>query len=183
MAFKMKNKAVMKMAKMAGDSRTAMKMKNEAAMKMKKQSAMKMKDPMDMKKDPMKMKKDPMKMKKEPMKMKKEPMKMKKEPMKMKKGSAMDMKKEPMKMKKGSAMKKKTDDDDKFMTEEQLDTFYKNQPEKTETTTYPKNHPLSVAMRKNKKLYNDGKISFEALEQLNAAALDKYKGGGKTEVK
>ena len=57
MAFKMKNKAVMKMAKMAGDSRTAMKMKNEAAMKMKKQSAMKMKDPMDMKKDPMKMKK------------------------------------------------------------------------------------------------------------------------------
>ncbi len=76
----MKNKAVMKMAKMAGDSRTAMKMKNEAAMKMKKQSAMKMKDPMDMKKDPMKMKKEPMK-----------------------------MKKEPMKMKKGSAMKKKTD--------------------------------------------------------------------------
>ena len=98
----MKNKAVMKMAKMAGDSRTAMKMKNEAAMKMKKQSAMKMKDPMDMKKDPMMMKK-------EPMKMKKEPMKMKKEPMKMKKGSAMDMKKEPMKMKKGSAMKKKAD--------------------------------------------------------------------------
>jgi len=84
----MKNKAVMKMAKMAGDSRTAMKMKNEAAMKMKKQSAMKMKDPMDMKKDPMMMKK--------------EPMKMKKEPMKMKKGSAMDMKKK-------SAMKKKAD--------------------------------------------------------------------------
>ena len=55
----MKNKAVMKMAKMAGDSRTAMKMKAEdAAMKMKKQSAMKMKDPMDMKKDPMKMNKD-----------------------------------------------------------------------------------------------------------------------------
>ena len=91
----MKNKAVMKMAKMAGDSRTAMKMKNEAAMKMKKQSAMKMKDPMDMKKDPMMMKK--------------EPMKMKKEPMKMKKGSAMDMKKDPMKMKKNSAMKKKAD--------------------------------------------------------------------------
>ena len=39
----MKNKAVMKMAKMAGDNRTAMKLKAEdAAMKMKKQAAMKM---------------------------------------------------------------------------------------------------------------------------------------------
>ena len=100
MAFKMKNPSIMKMAKMAGDSRTAMKMKNESAMKMKKQSAMKMKDPMDMKKDPMKMKKEPMKMKKN------SAMDMKKGPMKMKKGSAMDMKK-------GSAMKK--DDYDKAL--------------------------------------------------------------------
>jgi len=88
MAFKMKNPSVMKMAKMAGDSRSAMKMK---------------KDPMKMKKDPMKMK-DPMDMKKDPMMMKKEPMKMKKEPMKMKKNSAMDMKK-------GSVMKKIKQDD------------------------------------------------------------------------
>jgi hypothetical protein len=44
MAFKMKNKAVMKMAKMAGDNRSAMKMKNQSAMKMaKKDSAMDMK--------------------------------------------------------------------------------------------------------------------------------------------
>ena len=100
----MKNPSIMKMAKMAGDSRTAMKMKNEAAMKMKK-AAMKMKDPMDMKKDPMMMKKDPMKMKKN------SAMDMKKEPMKMKKGSAMDMKKDPMKMKKKSPMKKDSDGD------------------------------------------------------------------------
>ena len=93
----MKNPSIMKMAKMAGDSRTAMKMKNEAAMKMKK-AAMKMKDPMDMKKDPMMMKKD-------------SAMDMKKEPMKMKKGSAMDMKKDPMKMKKKSPMKKDSDGD------------------------------------------------------------------------
>ena len=93
----MKNPSLMKMAKMAGDSRTAMKMKNEAAMKMKK-AAMKMKDPMDMKKDPMMMKKD-------------SAMDMKKEPMKMKKGSAMDMKKDPMKMKKKSPMKKDSDGD------------------------------------------------------------------------
>ena len=64
MAFKMKNPSLMKMAKMAGDSRVAMKMKQQdAAMKMKK-DPMKMKDPMDMKKDPMMMKKDPMMMKK-----------------------------------------------------------------------------------------------------------------------
>ena len=93
----MKNPSLMKMAKMAGASRTAMKMKNEAAMKMKK-AAMKMKDPMDMKKDPMMMKKD-------------SAMDMKKEPMKMKKGSAMDMKKDPMKMKKKSPMKKDSDGD------------------------------------------------------------------------
>jgi len=66
MAFKMKNKAVMKMAKMAGNNRTAMKLKAEdAAMKMKKQSAMKMakKDSaMDMGHSPKKMKKNsPMK--------------------------------------------------------------------------------------------------------------------------
>jgi hypothetical protein len=142
MAFKMKNKAVMKMAKMAGDSRTAMKMKNESAMKMKKQSAMKMKDPMDMKKNPMMMKK----------------------------GSAMDMKKEPMKMKKNSAMKKKTDDDDKFMTEEELDNFYKNQPE-GETKTYPANHPRSKRLKKIKDMYNAGKISVEQLNQLNNQVL------------
>ena len=138
----MKNKAVMKMAKMAGDSRTAMKMKNESAMKMKKQSAMKMKDPMDMKKDPMMMKK----------------------------GSAMDMKKEPMKMKKNSAMKKKTDDDDKFMTEKELENFYKNQPE-GETKTYPANHPRSKRLKKIKDDYNSGKISFEQMEQLNNQVL------------
>ena len=99
MAFKMKNPSIMKMAKMAGNPRVAMKMKQQdAAMKMKK-------DPMKMKKDPMKMK-DPMDMKKDPMMMKKDPMKMKKDPMKMKKNSA-------MKMKKGSAMKK--DDYDKAL--------------------------------------------------------------------
>jgi len=49
MAFKMKNPSLMKMAKMAGDSRVAMKMKQQdAAMKMKK-------DPMKMKTDPMKL--------------------------------------------------------------------------------------------------------------------------------
>ena len=58
MAFKMKNKAVMKMAKMAGDNRTAMKLKAEdAAMKMKKQSAMKMKKDSPMKIDFSKIKK------------------------------------------------------------------------------------------------------------------------------
>ena len=58
MAFKMKNPSLMKMAKMAGDNRVAMKMKQQdAAMKMKK-DPMKMKDPMDMKKDPMKMMKE-----------------------------------------------------------------------------------------------------------------------------
>lgn len=124
----MKNKAVMKMAKMAGDSRTAMKMKNEAAMKMKKQSAMKMKDPMDMKKD-------------------------------------------PMKMKKRSAMKKKTDDDDKFMTEEELDTFYKNQKDEGETKIYPANHPRSKRLKKIKDDFNSGKISFEQMEQLNNQVL------------
>jgi len=78
MAFKMKNPSLMKMAKMAGNNRVAMKMKQQdAAMKMKK-------DPMKMKKDPMKMK-DPMDMKKDPMMMKKDPMMMKKDPMKMKK--------------------------------------------------------------------------------------------------
>ena len=77
MAFKMKNPSIMKMAKMAGNPRVAMKMKQQdAAMKMKK-------DPMKMKKDPMKMK-DPMDMKKDPMMMKKDPMMMKKDPMKMK---------------------------------------------------------------------------------------------------
>ena len=125
----MKNKAVMKMAKMAGDSRTAMKMKAEdAAMKMKKQSAMKMKDPMDMKKD-------------------------------------------PMKMKKRSAMKKKTDDDDKFMTEEELDTFYKNQKDEGETKIYPANHPRSKRLKKIKDDFNSGKISFEQMEQLNNQVL------------
>ena len=138
----MKNKAVMKMAKMAGDSRTAMKMKNEAAMKMKKQSAMKMKDPMDMKKDPMMMKK---------------------EPMKMKKNSAMDMKKK-------SAMKKKTDDD-KFMTEKELDTFYKNQKDDGETKTYPANHPRSKRLNKIKEMYEAGKINDEQLNQLNNQVL------------
>ena len=138
----MKNKAVMKMAKMAGDSRTAMKMKNESAMKMKKQSAMKMKDPMDMKKDPMMMKK---------------------EPMKMKKNSAMDMKKK-------SAMKKKTDDD-KFMTEKELDTFYKNQKDDGETKTYPANHPRSKRLKKIKDMYDAGKISVEQLNQLNNQVL------------
>jgi hypothetical protein len=104
MAFKMKNKAAMQMAKMAGDNRVAMKMKKEASMKMKKE-AMKMKDPMDMKKDPMTMKKEAMKMKdKEAMKLKKEPMAMKKEAMKMKKEGAMQMKKEMV-----SAMKKMPD--------------------------------------------------------------------------
>ena len=51
MAFKMKNPSVMKMAKMAGDNRTAMKMKAEeaAAMKMKK-AAMKLKEEAAMKK-------------------------------------------------------------------------------------------------------------------------------------
>ena len=70
MAFKMKNPSLMKMAKMAGDSRVAMKMKQQdAAMKLKK-DPMKMKDPMDMKKDPMMMKKDSaMDMKKGPMKL------------------------------------------------------------------------------------------------------------------
>lgn len=49
MAFKMKNPSMMKMAKMAGDSRVAMKMKQQdAAMKLKK-------DPMQMKTDPMKL--------------------------------------------------------------------------------------------------------------------------------
>ena len=49
MAFKMKNPSLMKMAKMAGDSRVAMKMKQQdAAMKLKK-------DPMQMKTDPMKL--------------------------------------------------------------------------------------------------------------------------------
>ena len=49
MAFKMKNPSLMKMAKMAGDSRVAMKMKQQdAAMKLKK-------DPMKMKTDPMKL--------------------------------------------------------------------------------------------------------------------------------
>jgi len=62
----MKNKAVMKMAKMAGNNRTAMKLKAEdAAMKMKKQAAMKMakKDSaMNMGHSPKKMKKNsPMK--------------------------------------------------------------------------------------------------------------------------
>jgi len=65
----MKNKAAMQMAKMAGDNRTAVKMKKE----------------------PMAMKKEPMTMKKEPMTMKKgDAMKMKKGAMKMKKGSPMD---------------------------------------------------------------------------------------------
>ena len=57
MAFKMKNPSVMKMAKMAGNNRTAMKMKAEeaAAMKMKK-AAMKLKEEaaMKMKKSAMK---------------------------------------------------------------------------------------------------------------------------------
>tara|TARA_Y100001937_G_scaffold86345_1_gene116809 strand:+ start:478 stop:771 length:294 start_codon:yes stop_codon:yes gene_type:complete len=76
MAFKMKNKAAMKMAKMAGDNRVAMNMKKE---------------PMAMKKEPMTLKKDPMMMKKEPMTLKKDnAMKMKKGAMKMKKGSPMD---------------------------------------------------------------------------------------------
>ena len=44
MAFKMKNPSLMKMVKMAGNSRTAMKMKaEEAAMKLKKEAAMKLK--------------------------------------------------------------------------------------------------------------------------------------------
>ena len=50
MAFKMKNKAAMQMAKMAGDSRVAMKMKKEEPMMMK--------EPMKMKKGPMTMKKE-----------------------------------------------------------------------------------------------------------------------------
>ena len=51
MAFKMKNPSVAKMVKMAGDNRTAMKMKAEeaAAMKMKK-AAMKLKEEAAMKK-------------------------------------------------------------------------------------------------------------------------------------
>ena len=53
MAFKMKNPSMAKMAKMAGSSRTAMKMKMESAAKMKKEAAMKLK-----KEAPMKMKKD-----------------------------------------------------------------------------------------------------------------------------
>ena len=70
----MKNKAVMKMAKMAGSNRTAMKLKAEdAAMKMKKQSAMKM------------AKKD-------------SAMNMGHSPKKMKKGSAMDMGHSPKKL-------------------------------------------------------------------------------------
>ena len=92
----MKNKAVMKMAKMAGNNRTAMKLKAEdAAMKMKKQAAMKMakKDSaMDMGYSPKKMKKG-------------SAMDMGHSPKKMKKNSAMDMKKGPMKMKKNSPMK------------------------------------------------------------------------------
>jgi len=84
----MKNKAVMKMAKMAGNNRTAMKLKAEdAAMKMKKQSAMKM------------AKKD-------------SAMNMGHSPKKMKKGSAMDMGHSPKKMKKDSPMK-----DNHFKTE------------------------------------------------------------------
>ena len=62
MAFKMKNKAAMRMAMMAGDNRAAMNMKKE---------------PMAMKKEPMTLKKG-------------DAMKMKKGAMKMKKGSPMD---------------------------------------------------------------------------------------------
>ena len=143
MAFKMKNPSVAKMVKMAGNNRTAMKMKAEdaAAMKMKK-AAMKLKEEaaMKMKKEAaMKLKKESamkaakpdfpdidgdgntsesMKQaaadKKSATKMKK-PMKMKKDDssMKMKKGEAMKMKK-PMKMKK-AAMKLSEADKKKAM--------------------------------------------------------------------
>ena len=57
MAFKMKNPSVMKLAKMAGSNRTAMKMKMESAAKMKKEAAMKLKKDEAMKmKSTMKMK-------------------------------------------------------------------------------------------------------------------------------
>ncbi len=118
----MKNPSIMKMAKMAGDSRVAMKMKQQdAAMKLKK-DPMKMKDPMDMKEAPMKLQtttdkqrdrqrqgdfaRDDVRKKKDERiaKMIKERKSkgdkaMKKDSaMGMKKGSAMDMKKGPMKM-------------------------------------------------------------------------------------
>ncbi len=51
MAFKMKNPSMAKMAKMAGNNRTAMKMKMESAAKMKKEAAMKLKKEAPMKKD------------------------------------------------------------------------------------------------------------------------------------
>ena len=104
----MKNKAVMKMAKMAGDNRTAMKLKAEdAAMKMKKQSAMKM------------AKKD-------------SAMNMGHSPKKMKKGSAMDMGHSPKKMKKNSPMK-----DNHFKTEklDQVDVKAKRGRKKFYETT------------------------------------------------
>ena len=57
MAFKMKNPSIMKLAKMAGSNRTAMKMKMESAAKMKKEAAMKLKKDEAMKmKSTMKMK-------------------------------------------------------------------------------------------------------------------------------
>ena len=134
MAFKMKNPSLMKMAKVAGNNRVAMKMKQQdAAMKMKK--------------EPMKMKKDPMKMK-DPMDMKKDPMMMKKEPMMMKKGSAMDMKKDPMKMKKKSPMKKDSDGDgipDTIDADGNKTIGPKNKPKK-------KSDPYAKALKKDPKL-------------------------------
>jgi len=123
MAFKMKNKAVMKMAKMAGNNRTAMKLKAEdAAMKMKKQSAMKHIVKVGTKKgteapdaagaythnQAHRDKKFDMNHQQisSPKKMKKgSAMDMGHSPKKMKKGSAMDMGHSPKKMKKNSPMK------------------------------------------------------------------------------
>tara|TARA_R100000315_G_C5176290_1_gene101985 strand:- start:62 stop:736 length:675 start_codon:yes stop_codon:yes gene_type:complete len=107
MAFKMKNKAVMKMAKMAGNNRTAMKLKAEdAAMKMKKQSAMKHIVKVGTKKGTEAPDAAGAYTHNQAHRDKKFDMNHQQisSPKKMKKGSAMDMGHSPKKMKKGSAM-------------------------------------------------------------------------------
>ena len=129
----MKNKAVMKMAKMAGNNRTAMKLKAEdAAMKMKKQSAMKM------------AKKD-------------SAMNMGHSPKKMKKGSAMDMGHSPKKMKKNSPMK-----DNHFKTEKlnQVNVTGKRTKKQKFTKAIQEKHPNLKNMKEGT-LYRTGQGDFK----------------------
>ena len=109
MAFKMKNPSLMKMAKMAGDSRVAMKMKQQdAAMKLKK-------DPMQMKTDPMKLQTttDKQRDKQRQGDFARDDVRKKKDERIAKMIQERTKKKSPKTMKKGSAMKK--DDYDKAL--------------------------------------------------------------------